>query len=109
MIFSPESIEKIRRQEKTQTRRVANGPCTYRVGGDYSVQPGRTKSAVCRILVTGVRREKLYDITPADVRAEGFRSINEFFRVFNELNGNVRPDTLVDVIDFELADGDIPA
>jgi hypothetical protein len=38
----------------------------------YAVQPGRGKSAIARIRFTAIRSENLWDITTADIIAEGF-------------------------------------
>lgn len=51
----------------------------WQVGRDYAVCPGRGKPCAVvngkplRIRITGIRREKLNDISPDDVRAEGVR------------------------------------
>lgn len=111
MIFRPESVEKILAGTKTQTRRVAKDVCRYRVGQAYSVQPGRGKNEVARVLVNAIRREKLIDMTPQDLVAEGFIArldspsrIDEararFINVWTQLHGSYNAQQLVDVIDF---------
>lgn len=72
--------------KKTATRRPANGVrCRYQPGRDYSVQPGRGKSAVGRIDVVDVERQVLGDLTYADAIAEGFRSSADFARYWLRL------------------------
>lgn len=102
MIFRAESAQKIVRGEKTQTRRRVNGVCRYRVGQDYSVQPGRAKREIARILVTGIRRERLGEIGHRDARDEGFPSVDEFWDAWSDIHGRFSRDELVDVIDFVL-------
>jgi hypothetical protein len=82
--------EKVLRDEKTQTRRIVkpgetlwcrndgadyvadgNGRKKWQVGRTYAVQPGRGKSAVGRIKLTAIRKERVQDITEADAIAEG--------------------------------------
>lgn len=41
------------------------------VGRTYAIQPGRGKEAVGRFLLTGIRRERLQDISGEDAQAEG--------------------------------------
>jgi len=44
----------------------------WRVSQDYAVQPGRGRKSVGRILLVKIRRERLQEISWADIRAEGF-------------------------------------
>ena len=44
----------------------------WKVGKTYAVQPGRGKKAVGRIRIMKIRRERLWDIKPEDIIAEGY-------------------------------------
>ena len=97
MIFTPEHCRAILEGRKTKTRRVrkegeseASIPVhtvfhqarerdelllrwpKWSVGNTYAIQPGRGKKSVGRILITGIRREKLQDISKEDITAEGY-------------------------------------
>lgn len=103
MIFStPGAVDKILSCRKTQTRRPASGPCKYRVGQDYSVQPGRGKREVARIFVFAIRRERLCDISSRDVFREGLDSADDFWDRWSDMYAPFSRDDEVDVIDFKL-------
>lgn len=52
--------------------------CRYEAGRSYAVQPGRTKAADARIVVTSVECQRVGAITFDAARAEGFRTTSEF-------------------------------
>ncbi len=88
MIFASGLCDRVLDGSKTQTRRLIkpgevarihprrvvdlNGRTKWQVGRTYAVQPGRGKRAVGRIRITRIRTERLQDIRPEDVVAEGF-------------------------------------
>jgi len=98
MIFA-KTADKVLAGEKTQTRRPVklgesfngievyseSGTLKWRVWNTYAVQPGRTAKSVGRIQLTNIRIERIYQITNADARAEGFSGRDEFARVWKEL------------------------
>lgn len=49
----------------------------YQVGKTYSAQPGRGRKAGGRILLTGIRSERVQDITNEDALAEGMGWVGE--------------------------------
>ena len=78
MIFQ-HTYQLILEGRKTQTRRIATGdPPRWAIARTYAVQPGRGKKSVARIRVVEISKERLGDISEADVRAEGFRNKAEF-------------------------------
>ena len=40
-----------------------------------------------RVVVTGIRKEKLLDISEEDAKKEGYKTIREFYNAFCEING----------------------
>jgi hypothetical protein len=106
VIFNAENTAKVMSGRKTETRRPASGRSRFTVGADYSVQPGRGQHEVARILVTGVRRERLMDITDEGARAEGYSDTVAFMaawsRIYDGDREKCHPHQPVDVITFEL-------
>jgi hypothetical protein len=77
MIFA-HTLDQVIQGQKWQTRRLVKASdclvegvaiqrgtnrILYAVGKTYAVQPNRGKKAVARILLTGLRRERVADIT----------------------------------------------
>jgi len=104
LIFKPVLIAKILEGRKTMTRRPVNGdtPCAYRVGQEYSIQPGMARPTVARISVNHVSREPLGSIQDDDAYDEGFRDANEFLTYWTDLYGKCDLDQQVWVIQFDL-------
>jgi hypothetical protein len=89
--------------QKTQTRRLIRSerpPC--KVGGTIAVQPGRGKKALGRVLVTGLRRERLGDLTYDDAQAEGYANREEFIQTWQQMHVQFLPNMEVWVITFRL-------
>lgn len=101
MIFRVDLAESVMAGRKTVTRRLAKGPCRYRVGKDVAVQPGRGKPAVGRIFITGITLEELGRITPGEARREGFESVADFKHTWKELHGHYDDGEMIYRIAFE--------
>lgn len=108
MIFKPVLIAKILAGEKTVTRRPVNGdkPCAYKVGQEYSIQPGMARPTVARIRVLEVHAEMLHEIDTLDACLEGFHDRIQFLNYWTNLYGGDSDGTPEDVgvwrIEFEL-------
>lgn len=79
------------------------------IGNTYAVQPGRGQKAVGRIRITGIRQERVQDITYPDAIAEGGHDIlacRDYMRLWNKIHtkpGETWTDNpLVWVLSFEL-------
>jgi len=108
MIFA-HTLDKVLANEKWQTRRIAKPDeklycesglfgdlvavrttskrTVYAVGKTYAVQPNRGKKAVARIVIVGLRRQRVYEITEQDAQAEGFASRAEFLATWRTIHG----------------------
>jgi hypothetical protein len=70
-----------RRRAAVRTVEIAGhvfAACRYEIGHSYAVQPGRTKRAIGRLLVTSVSHERVGEIDFTGARAEGFRTTDQF-------------------------------
>jgi len=102
LIFKREHIELILRGVKTQTRyrhtRLLKAEKIYSIKRDW------THSTPHRILINRVRRQRLGDITPEEVRAEGGYTVREFMDVWRRINGRWDPDEVIVVYEFKVVD-----
>ena len=98
--FLPEFIEKIKKGQKTQTRRPfhkmqKNPP---NIGDAVSI-----KDTDVNIVITCIREERLCDITVVDLHAEGFEYNFEFFDAWRGIYGANTPITeVVCVLEFKI-------
>lgn len=106
MIFRPDQAKLILQAKKTQTRRRKGdrNVCRFEAWKPYAVQPGRGKTAVCKITITDVREERLGDLTLKDARREGFATCAEFFEDWRQHYGRIDDDERVWVVSFLLGD-----
>jgi hypothetical protein len=111
------------RGEKTQTRRpvmshdealydangaieaiTANGNEKWRVGNTISVEPSREKPSVGRVEIVSIRRERVDQISPGDIKAEGFPDRAAFFDLWVRMHGETAVKKEVWVLTFTLAE-----
>lgn len=62
----------VRRIEGHYFEVLRNGRLLYQVGKSYAAQPGRSQPAAGRIRLKSIRRERVNEISDADILAEGF-------------------------------------
>jgi len=103
-LFKREMAEKILKGEKTQTRRIHKRP--LKIGKVYVVRTNwltPKNKAPCKILITRRFRQKLGEISPEDVKKEGYSSLEEFRREWEKIHGEWNPNQIVWVYEFKLA------
>lgn len=101
MIFKPELAQAVLDGRKTVTRRAVSknprspwyrGGCALEVGSHYALQPGRSKPAVARICIKGVRYELFHasHISLTEARREGFADQAAFRAAWESMHGEER-------------------
>ncbi len=99
LIFKKPLIEKIRRLEKTATRRASRP--NVKEGGIYRLRVDYRGSLTDRISVKRLHTQSLGSMTQEDVRKEGFKSMEEFMDNWVELYGSWDREHIVWVVEFE--------
>lgn len=115
MNFNPRLAAKVLDGTKTVTRRrLSDNPrspwwreeCRYMVGRDYAVCPGRGESAIGRIKILDVRKQRLgAALQGTEPYLEGFQLATGFKRVWKEMHGSFDHEELVWRVRFEVFDG----
>ena len=101
LLFKRPLLIKVLSGEKTQTRRKRRP--NVKVGGEYRLRKGYSWLQT-RITVTDLRRQRLGEVTPDDVRKEGFDSLEEFKEAWVGIYEGWDPDQMVWVVDFVLTE-----
>jgi len=79
-LFPDGAIKKVLQKDKEGKWRTK-----WIVGKDYAVQSGRGHLGIARIVITEIRKERLFKITEDGAKREGFESRNAFLTYFYEL------------------------
>jgi hypothetical protein len=74
----------------------------YAIGKTYAACPGRGKTQLARIMITGIRCGVASNISEDDARAEGFASRDEFLQAWDTINGKGKRDTAVWILEFKV-------
>ncbi len=102
MLFKPEHKEMILNGTKTATRRIWKKPMV-KVGGIYKCKLRMLdKKYFAKIQVTKLYKQKLKKVTNEDARKEGYKSVVDFYKVFYDINGMIKMNQVVYVIEFKL-------
>ncbi len=82
MLSYPMGMKAVVRGSKDDSHWVTK----WQVGKTYAVQPGRGEKAIGRIRILDIQRIDVRDFTPADVKREGFLSLNHYLLVWSQMH-----------------------
>jgi len=99
-IFKRKHLNLILQGKKTQTRRISR--YRLKIGKAYAIRSKMLEPAQARIVITRAWRQQLRDLTPEDVRKEGFNSFTEFRQAWIQIYGTWNPDQIVTAYEFRL-------
>lgn len=100
LLFKPEHVDQIKKDIKTQTRRL--GKLRWKVGSVHQAKTGfKKENTFAHLLIKAIRQEPLGCITEADAKAEGYNSVSEYIEVFKQIYSKWKPEEPVWVIDFK--------
>lgn len=106
LLFRPEHVQPILRGVKTQTRRLWRRP-RVRVGAVHkaklSASGGLSPEYFALLRITGLRQERLRQISDADARKEGGYTRAAFLSKWFEIHQRSPEDPFVWVVEFALA------
>ena len=102
LLFKKQFITKIREGTKTQTRRLKQP--RLKIGRKYSLRENYQTILPDKILITDIYPQYLGDITPEDVKREGFTEKTEFMKVWTEIYGEYDPEMDIWVVEFQYLD-----
>jgi len=100
-LFKRRHIHMIREGRKTQTRRTHKR--TWKIGRIYAIRDRWFGKPLGHIKITRKFRQKLGDISSEDVKKEGYNSLEELRRAWEEINGpdSWDPERIITVYEFE--------
>ena len=99
-MFHKQHIPKIFSGRKVQTRRLHKRK--WKVGKVYVLRRNWFDKGIGKILITRRFEQKLGEISPEDVKKEGYNSLEEFRRAWESINGEWNPEKTVTVYEFKL-------
>jgi hypothetical protein len=101
-LFRRKHVELILQGRKTQTRRIHIHE--WKLGAVYGVRIKWFGKPLAHIMVIRKFRQRLGDITAEDVAKEGYCSLQEFQRAWEEVHGqdSWNPDLVVIVYEFKV-------
>ena len=99
LLFKRQFISKIREGIKTQTRRLKQP--RLKIDKTYQLRENYRTVLPDKIHVTDIFQQYLGEITQEDIKKEGFKTMEEFIRVWTDIYGYFDPNEFIWVIEFQ--------
>ena len=102
-MFDKQTLDLILKGKKTQTRRLRKNEIQpANPGNIHKLKIDRTDKSYGYIEILSCDKAVFGDITETDARKEGFKNIEEYTEYFVSVNGEVKKNTPIWVINFKL-------
>jgi len=102
MLFKEVHKEMILNGTKTATRRVWKKPMV-KIGNTYKCKTQMlSKEFFAVIRVKSLYQQGLYFMTDKDAKKEGYKNMEEFVKIWEEINGEWNSNLKVWVVEFEV-------
>ena len=99
-LFKRDLLVLILSGRKTQTHRTHS--YEWRVGRCYAIRDRWFDKSKGHIIITRKFKQQLGDISQADVKKEGYDSLEEFKQIWKDINGSWNPEQIVTAYEFKL-------
>jgi len=99
LLFKRHYVQQIMSGEKTATRRKSRPK--VKADGVYRIRTSFFECLPDRIRVHRLYQQRLGDMTPEDARLEGYASLKDFRRVWNDFYDSWDDEQTVWVVEFE--------
>lgn len=99
-LFKRRLIHLILSGAKTQTRRIHKRG--WVIGHTYKIKDTYYCKGLGTIKITRAFKQRIGDISEADIQKEGFKTRNEFMETWRQVNGSWNPDVIVTAYEFTL-------
>jgi hypothetical protein len=100
LVFKQNNLKRVLERRKTQTRRT--GRYELQIGKTYPIKHKYFEKGKAKVLITRKFKQRLGDITPKDVKKEGFDTLEEFQAAWVRIHHGWNPNQIVTVYEFKL-------
>lgn len=104
LVFKRPLLSLVLAGKKTQTRRISKRQ--LQENRIYPILDRYSEGPKGYVRIKRKFQQRLADISPSDVKKEGFNTLEEFKAAWKNCYGSWQPETTITVYEFELVNGD---